>query len=69
MADQQDGGHGAEATEAKLARKGTVPAAYVAQQVVGCIGLDLDPFHSGPQQQTPTSMIRIRLESRANPAE
>jgi len=49
MADQQDGGHGAEATEARSARKGTVPPAYVAQQVVRWIGLDLDPFHNGPQ--------------------
>jgi hypothetical protein len=51
-----------------LRSEGAVPAAYVAQQVVGWIRLDLDPLDLPSEQQAPTRMIRIGPESGADPA-
>ena len=48
----------AEATESLILKsQGTVPAPYVAQQLVGWIRMDLDPLDHRPEQQAPTGMI------------
>ena len=51
----------------RLRREGAVPAAYVAQQVLGWTRLDLDPLDLPSEQQAPTRMIRIRPQPGTDP--